>query len=1090
VRVSGRKSPMHNEVQGSTVHGHVVQAQEIGELHLHGNEVPHPPLTSWQDRPALTEDLEDLLHVQRDAAETLPYRLLGVRQPELTRVYVQQSVRETERKQGDRPFPIGEALSRGKHLLITGEPGAGKSTLGQMYVQRLATEWLEASADPPLPEPVMPLRIPAKALADDLPWSELLANAVRNSRLNSTLKPELFAKRALGARWLVFVDGLDEIAEPERRDRVIDALVSRMRRGSDHRLVITTRPLPPDELQKLHGQDIDLFTIQPFGPVELQDFASAWFRAQNPTNSKDRAAEFVSQVHDGRLRELVRNPLLATIAAIANTLEPHRKLPHNRADLYERFMSYLLDDKASGRNTLAELRRAHSDDPARVEQIEWLYERRKDLVEQLAVKRLESERALLDIAATWDHEAQPEDVLAVLTSTGLFVHSDAGLKFLHHSFAEFLAARVRAATIPADFPNLDEWVELGTQQARETSVLFTFVLWGRKPGHDLDLVIERLLEGGVEHALLAGRLLAEDVSITSARAAEVVDRLVKLLLANGVREIPWNDAREIGRVLAGLDNDAIAHLLIPKLRGLRDNGDLPDVVRIGCTVALGHLESPEDAATWLQEYADVRRSHALAAIATGLAEILPNGADLAEELLLRLAKTTDSYSLVIAVIDTLRFDIERREPARRLLRDLVRRLKTDEAVRPGSPHVPHFGALSDTTPFGWHTVCSLAMELKCPDEAVWLAERTLMQSSVDIDQWTRAVEALLMYGDDSALGAVITRTRSLTPEHVLIVAERLDGLDGRVMIKLARSVVTCSTADDEHFLRACELLAPFELEHVRKLIVDRRSLDPNDLIRLAEMPLLTGAQVVELVRRVEVAQVDGEQQSAELIAGMLSLGFDGDYLYSKVRNGLPLQRATAAAALVKAGYATQAWRLVDTLFTVPLDAMSAAICLDRMTTKKVPREAWRLYDHLRVVVRQHEPAVARRFAPILHRIGQPEKAAEVALDVFLRSLGSNEVDDCVGTLLDVSGSAHADFVVEKVRESNLNVWQRMDIADLFINDGLLDHAVMLWLDVVQHHDLEIAKGVEAAANLVKVGERAKAIEAAAGHRALLAWLQA
>lgn len=43
---------------------------------------------------------------------------------------------------------------------------------------------------------------------------------------------------------------------------------------------------------------------------------------------------------------------------------------------------------------------------------------------------------------------------------------------------------------------------------------------------------------------------------------------------------------------------------------------------------------------------------------------------------------------------------------------------------------------------------------------------------------------------------------------------------------------------------------------------------------------------------------------------------------------------------------------------------------------------------------------------------------------------------------------------------------------------------MLWLDVVRHHDLEIAKGVVAADKLVKVGERAKAIEAAAGHRAL------
>lgn len=1070
---------MHNEVTNSTVHGDVFQVQHADTLNVYGTDVPHPPLTSWQDRPRLTPELEDLLHVQRDAAETLPYRLLGVRQPELTRVYVQQSVRDTE--QQGRPLPIGDALARSNHLLVTGEPGAGKSTLGQMYVQRLATEWLDPSADPPLPEPVMPLRIPAKALADDLPWSELLANAVRDRRLNATLRPELFARRALGARWLVFVDGLDEIAEPERRDSVIGALASRMRRGGEHRLVITTRPLPPDELQKLAGL-VDSFTIQPFGPVELQDFASAWFRAQNPTNAKDRATEFVSQVHDGRLRELVRNPLLATIAAIANTLEPHRRLPHNRADLYERFISYLLDDKASGRNTLSELRKAHADEPARVEQIEWLYERRKDLVEQLAVKRLESELPLLDIASDWDHEAPPEDVLAVLSSTGLFVYGEAGLRFLHHSFAEYLAARVRSATLPADFPNLDDWVEQGTQPARENSVLFTFVLWGRKPGHDLDLVIERLLEGGVEHALLAGRLLAEDVSITPGRASEVVDRLVELLLANGVREIPWEGAREIGRVLAGLDNKAVSHLLIPRLRDLRDNDDLPDVVRIGCAVTLGHLESPEQAAAWLREYANVRRPQALAAVAAGLAEILPHGADLAEELLLRLVRTADSYSLTIAVIDTLRFDIDRREAARRLLCDLVRQLRTAE---PDGPHIPHSGALSDTSPFGWHVLCSHAMGLNCPEEALWLAERILAQSSVESDQWGTAVNAMLVHGGDSARDTVVARARSLTPEHVLIVAEHLADSDHPLGYELAHSVITRPAANVDQLVRACEIFGAVEPD-VRQQIWDSRSFTPAHLLRLID----AGFPVIEPDQVVLPPEVDEERLLQEHLASTLTLGFTGGELHAEVANRLPVQRAVAASVLFRNGFRTHAEHLAGTLLTEPLDAMSAVICLDGMIAEKVPREAQRLYHHLRVVVGRHDVAVARRFAPILHRAGQPEKAAEVALDAFLRSLGGDEVDDCVATLLDVSGSTHADVVVAKAVESNLNVWQRMNIADLLVTDGMLAHAVMLWLDVVRRHDPEIAKGVEAADNLVKVGERAQAIEAAADNRALLAWLQA
>lgn len=129
---------------------------------------------------------------------------------------VRQNVRtdepEPERRPGERRsdpaeqvVPIGDALGTGGHLLITSEPGAGKSTLGQMYVQRLASDWLDPSGDPPLPEPVMPLRIPAKALAEDLSWSELLAAAVRDRRLNAPLKPEVFATQALEA-WLTTIE--------------------------------------------------------------------------------------------------------------------------------------------------------------------------------------------------------------------------------------------------------------------------------------------------------------------------------------------------------------------------------------------------------------------------------------------------------------------------------------------------------------------------------------------------------------------------------------------------------------------------------------------------------------------------------------------------------------------------------------------------------------------------------------------------------------------------------------------------------------------------------------------------------------------
>lgn len=1087
---------MHNEVSRSRVHGHVVQAHKIGELHLHGNEVTHPPLTSWQNRPDLTPELEDLLHVQRDAAETLPYRLLGVKQPELTRVYVQQSVRaqaDAEGKPSERPVPISEALATDHHLLITGEPGAGKSTLGQMYVQRLADEWLEPGTDPPLPEPVMPLRIPAKALAEDAPWSELLAKAVRNRHLNAPLRSELFARRALGARWLVFVDGLDEIAEPDRRRRVIEALAGRIRRGTDFRLVITTRPLPPDELQKLHGPKVDLFTIQPFGPVELKHFADGWFRAQNPLHAKERAEAFVRQVHDGRLRELVRNPLLVTIAAIANTLEPDRRLPHNRADLYERFMSYLLDDKPSGRTTLAELRTAHADDPKRAEQVELLYSRRADLVEHLAAQRLESEQSLLITASRWaDTLVSEEDLVAVLASTGVFVHGDGGLRFLHHSFAEFLAARLRARSIPANFPDLDDWVRLGTQTAHEAYVLFTFALWGRQNRHDLGPLVARLLEGGVSHALLAGRLLAEDVVISFTRGDQVVDRLVKLVLANGVQDVPWHDAREIGRVLAGLDNPAVSGLLIPRLKALRDNTDLPQVVRICCAVALGHLDSPQAAAHWLRYNADVRYRDALSAISIGLAEILPNGADLAEELLLRLVETTNSYPVRLAVTDILLFDIDRREAARRLLRDLVRRMRATPWRRPTS-------LLTDTTPRHWVHLVNLLVAASCMDEAVWAAEQALAQSFVESDVFRTAVEVLLAQCGETALASVEARAWELTLEHVLIVAENTN-----VTLDLDWSVANDPAASDGQFVRACRSLSDFEPEEMEALINRRTSLGPHDLMKLANTLSKDRDLCLKLARRALHGHVEDRYAFGHVVSGALSLGLTGQEVHAVAARRSPVQRAVAAALLSRFGFTDLSADLVNSLTTDPLNAGAAALCLNDMVGKEIPEHAQRLFDELMKVARHNNLKVARDLTSILHRTGRVDEAVELAVDTFLRSLGTDEVLDCVRRVLDVSGATHADLVVAKVRELRLSGRERMAIANLFVSEGLLDHAVMMWLDAVRDDTEVIDNSMGAAAKLVEVGERAQAIRtvrtvldrdpfastARRNMRALLAWLEA
>lgn len=83
--------------------------------------------------------------------------------------------------------------------------------------------------DAPITEPVVLLRASARSLNSSGSWSAVLAEAARHSfgrNLREDPGPGLFAGRVQGARWLVLVDGLDEIPDPQLRRGSSDRLPS------------------------------------------------------------------------------------------------------------------------------------------------------------------------------------------------------------------------------------------------------------------------------------------------------------------------------------------------------------------------------------------------------------------------------------------------------------------------------------------------------------------------------------------------------------------------------------------------------------------------------------------------------------------------------------------------------------------------------------------------------------------------------------------------------------------------------------------------------------------------------------------------
>ncbi|MEU1596006.1 hypothetical protein ABZ468_24900 [Streptomyces sp. NPDC005708] len=534
-----------------------------------------PRLASWAELPLPSLTVRNLLEAQAKAVERLPYDMLGVIEPPLSAVYVRQRIRvsdslgdDSARKgmssdggldapastaafrhdgaqRAEAQLPVPKALVRHQHLLITGEPGAGKSTLSSHLAWSLSRIWLreDSSLKAPVDEPVLPVRVAARTLLGETDsWSAILTRAVSRSLGHSLIvdpDPALFRGRVQGARWMVLVDGLDEVADQASRAEVIRMIAMHAQADGDYRFVITSRPLPESEIAPLRGAAVGEYAMEPFGTEELKDFAGKWFAAQHEDKASARAASerFLEEVEDSRLQELVHNPLLATIAAVNATVDPTAPLPTSRLSLYQRFFEHLLTRRDGGR---ADLRRRYASEPERLALHLWLDGEKRRLLGVLGQHRLEGEDSLFEAALAWIGEHGREhlasdgwqtDVRDFLQGTGLLVQDQDDYRFLHHSFAEFFAARSYAERIGPDFPELESWILRAFHDDKQTLAMFVLCLWAEREECEADRIADQLLTGttgGHDRPLLAGLLLAEGVRFGLKHRQLLVERLVSI----------------------------------------------------------------------------------------------------------------------------------------------------------------------------------------------------------------------------------------------------------------------------------------------------------------------------------------------------------------------------------------------------------------------------------------------------------------------------------------------------------------------------------------------------------------------------------
>jgi hypothetical protein len=260
--------------------------------------------------------------------------------PPLLSVFVAQRFRRpaTSRYAGPGADPANLSLELilarlredGRHVILRGDPGTGKSVLLRWLCAQAARTWA-ARED----RRFVPVLVHASSLID----AEVDSVAAAVDPLFGGFPPA-------GVQWLVLVDGLDEIVNLNDRRIVVEriklrAAQARSRARPPLRILVASRPLAI--LDEMPDAEVQQFVVQPFSPSQLQEFANKWFREDDKDGAT--AAAFLRELEASRLEGLASVPALATLAAVVYDRSPNRSLPHRRSELFDRFIELMLEER-------------------------------------------------------------------------------------------------------------------------------------------------------------------------------------------------------------------------------------------------------------------------------------------------------------------------------------------------------------------------------------------------------------------------------------------------------------------------------------------------------------------------------------------------------------------------------------------------------------------------------------------------------------------------------------------------------------------------------------------------------------------------
>ncbi|MBT2383089.1 NACHT domain-containing NTPase [Streptomyces sp. ISL-11] len=277
---------------------------------------------------------------------------------------------------------FGPSVSR---IVLEGAPGQGKSTFAQYIAQVHRSRILhsEAATSIPAHDATSPLMMPFKMELRDLatwlkgidPWapgeitehgrprsleSALAAHVERYSGgVNFDVSDLLFVIQ--GAAALVILDALDEVADLDDRQRVVDevtAAATRLEtRNPDLKLVITSRPTAVAGSPTFDNSKFYYLTLAAIRPRLAMQYTEKWAKARNLDDSDLSMLlnTLEQKLKAPHMAELAKNTMQLSILLSLTHLRGST-LPDKRTELYDAYIEVFLNREAEKDRTVRENR--------------------------------------------------------------------------------------------------------------------------------------------------------------------------------------------------------------------------------------------------------------------------------------------------------------------------------------------------------------------------------------------------------------------------------------------------------------------------------------------------------------------------------------------------------------------------------------------------------------------------------------------------------------------------------------------------------------------------------------------------------------